>query len=642
MKKLLLIICLVAVLYPAVAFDLQFRLNPGIMNPMNTMIDDEGKVHKEYKTSFNASLQIDTILFNYMTAGLEGGFNYVVPDYAADDTMNIIYGGLGIGASYHPLSRLYTGAGLGAGGYYCRRTLNGNQNGYSDLYWRVYGEAGFRFTPSFTTSLTVSYQSFLASVNKKVTFKDPLINGPVFALSAKINMDVGKQDLGSSVDVYIEQEESVYPGYLTKYRTEPIGMLSLVNNEAAEIRDVKVYFTAGKYSASTYECGSASIIRRGGAIDVPLYADFSNELLRYTENGKISGNVIIDYIFLSKKMRAVKNVVIDVNNRNAFSWANPAALALFVSPDTNQVLEFAKYVAGIARNDFTQGMSENFQLAAALFEAIRLSGITYSGDKVTPYLEYVGTENLDSIQFPVQTMECISGDYDDLGLLLASCLESINVETALVPLPDDFIVMALLEIRDSNITSNFADKQNVFSDGEKVFLPLSMAAFEQGFTKSRKAGAQKIAELMKNEDGAQSVIRVHEAWTTYPSVAYSGSDIVFEKPTESAIQKAFAKAKSEYVASDLESVINNIKKTGNSNKLGTVYVRAGKLQLAKAEFNKGIARGNVSSMNNLANVYMIEQYYNEAAKYYKMALNKDPKNANAQRGYKTALDKIDN
>ncbi len=639
MKKLLLIVCLISFLVPAFAFDLQFRLNPGIIFPENGK-DADGNPKDDLKPGFNASIQVDTILFNYMTVGLEGGFSYTVPKIDSDSYLSFLFGGFGIGGTYHPISRLYTGAGLGAGVYICNSTTK--EEPVSDFYLRTYAEVGFRFSPSLTTSLTGGYQWFLGSQKKPFKINTSVVKGPFIALSAKINMDVGNQNTGSSVEVYLEQEESVYPSFLTKYRTEPIGMLSVVNNDAAELRNVKVYFNAGKYSASTYECGSASIIRRGGAIDIPLYADFSNELLRFTENGKISGDVIIEYSFLGKAMKTVKTVVIDMNNRNAFSWANPAALAMFVSPDTNQVLEFTKYVAGIARNDFTQGMSENFQLAAALFESLRLSGITYSDDKVTPYFDYVGTDKLDSIQFPVQTLECISGDYDDLGILFASCLESINVESALVPLADDFIVMALLEIRDSNITSNFANQQSVYSDGEKVYLPLSMAAFEQGFTKSRKVGAEKIAELMKNEDGAASIVKVHEAWTNYPSVVYSGSDMIFEKPAESAIQKAFAKVKSEYVASDLEAVINNIKKTGNANKLGTVYVRAGKLQLAKAEFNKGIARGNVSSMNNLANVYMIEQYYNEAAKYYKMALNKDPKNANAQRGYKTALDKIDN
>ncbi len=644
MKKFVLILCFMALFIPAVAFDLQFRINPGIFFPQNTiLVEHDGKMveEKSYNPGFLATVQVDTILFNYMTAGLEGGLNFLTPDGLTDSSLNFLFGGLGIGATYHPLSRLYLGAGAAFGLYQTALQEQGNVQRIVDFYWRASAETGFRFSPEFTASITGGYLSFLASKGDAGADKS-FAGGPFVSLSAKINLTVGKQNFGSFVDIYIEQEEPVYPLYLTKYRSEPIGMLTLVNNEAAEIRNVKVYFNAGKYSASSYECGSASIIRRGGTVDIPLYADFSNELLRYTENGKITGDAIIEYTFLSKPMRIVKNVVIDVNNRNAFTWTNPESLAAFVSPDTNQVLEFAKYVAGIARNDFTQGMSENFQLAAALLESLKLSGITYSNDKVTPYSEYVGTDSLDSIQFPVQTMECISGDYDDLGLLLASCLESINVETALVPLPDDFIVMALLEIRDANITSNFASKQNVYSDGEKVYLPLSMANFEQGFTKSRKAGAEKIAELLKNEDGAAKIIRVHDSWAKYPSVAYSGSDMVFDKPSEKAVQKAFGKVKSEYVASDLESVINNIRKTGNSNKLGTVYVRAGKLQLAKAEFNKGIARGNVSAMNNLANVYMIEQVYNEAAKYYKMALNKDPKNQNAQRGYKTALDKIDN
>lgn len=102
-------------------------------------------------------------------------------------------------------------------------------------------------------------------------------------------------------------------------------------------------------------------------------------------------------------------------------------------------------------------MNRNIQFAASMFEALRSSGLVYSNDKQTPYKTFHLSGEQDYIQYPLQTMDFSSGDLDELGILFASCLESIGIETALLP---------------------------VLCTADDIFFGLSMADFSKGFAKA--------------------------------------------------------------------------------------------------------------------------------------------------------------
>ena len=127
-------------------------------------------------------------------------------------------------------------------------------------------------------------------------------------------------------------------------------------------------------------------------------------------------------------------------------------------------------------------MNKNVQMAAGIMEALRLAGVKYSEDKVTPYTSFRNGEELDSIQYPLQTMNVLSGDYDDLGILVASCLESIGVGTGFLPMEDDFVVLVNLKIKPENASSHFADTNALIIDDQTAWFGLSMKAFEKGFS----------------------------------------------------------------------------------------------------------------------------------------------------------------
>ena len=631
MKKILSLALLAAINVCSLsALDFVFKLEPVVVFP-----------REEYMTFSPGAIVSGGIdLFNLLTIGGEGGYLYEKPS-GDNQAINVAFGGANLGLYYYPISRLYIGAGgsFGIVSYISKVQNSADENSsakssFSDIYWRAFGELGFRVNPTFTASAIGGYASFNANAGK-----EPFLSGPFAGLSLRFSGSVGGNSRGSALSVKVEQDSVVYPVYSAVYGNVPFGTINVRNDEGAELRNVNVYFRANRYTAGSKLCGSASRINRHSTMQFPLCADFSDEILKYTENGKITGEVVIDYEFLGKKMTAVESVVISVNNRNAFNWSDYAGLAAFISPDSQEIATFAKDVAGITRNNLYTGMNANLQYAVGMVEGLRLIGMSHAEDTTSPYSEYHLSDKLDSIQYPLQTMQYLSGDYDELGILLCSCLQTVNVPTGFMPLENDFLVLVKLGISPSQVLSSFASEDGLLIDEEAgtVYLALSMAALSKGFTASFKAGSEAVAKCLTSEEAYYEFIDTTDAWTAYKPVAYSNNSNV-TLPKQDALVKNIKAAIQSYIDSDIEAVIKRERAAGNINKLGVALVRAGRYSEAKREFQK---LSTVSAMNNTANILMIEKNYAAAAAQYRRVLEKDPSNKVAQKGLENANSKVE-
>ena len=618
------------------ALDLVFKVEPTVLFP--------NVVQSNMQISPGGILQADFDLFNILTVGAEGGYAYEQPK-ATDEGINIVFGGMNLGVYYYPISRLYLGAGGSFGVHSCITQVQKSESESSTekktlggLYYRGFGEVGFRVNPSMSVNLVGGWASYSAGTS----LGDGFIAGPFAAISLRLNGHVGSNAKSSAIDVRITQDSEVFPVYSSVYDYESFGTIYIRNDEGAELRNVHVSFRAGKYTNSAKLCGSADKINRHKTAEFPLYADFSDEILGFTENGKISGEIVVEYEFLGKKMSVTEPVIVSVYNRNSFIWGDSSALAAFISPDATEIATFAKEVAGITRNNIYTGMNANLQYAIGVVEGLRLIGVGYSEDNVTPYATYHNSYDMDSIQYPLQTLQFLSGDYDDLGILVCSCLQTINVPTGYIPFDDDFIVLVKLNIGASQALSNFASTDGLVIDydADEVYLALSMKALNKGFTASYKAGADAVEKIFSNEDAYYDFVDTTDAWSSYKPVAFSTNSSV-TTPKQDALVKNIKSAIQDYIASDIEAVIKRARDAGDSNKLGVALVRAGRYSEAKKEFQKSADKGSIAAMNNVANILMIEKNYSAAAAQYKKILDRDPSNAVAQKGLENANAKIE-
>ena len=632
MKKIIAVALLAMAQTSAIfALDFAFKLEPTAYKPLT----------EHMQPAFGVSAFGGIDLFNFTTIGMEGGYLYEKPQNT-DNAINTMFGGLNLGMYYYPLSRLYLGLGGAFGFDYgvtqlqkitdSGDTINSNRN-FTDIYYRAYGEVGFRINPTVSVNAIGGYSSFCIDRGKS------FIAGPFAGLSLRLSAHAGSGTSRSSLSVKIVQESDVYPVYSAVYDYEPFGTIIIKNNDGAELRNVHVSFRANKYTSGAKLCGTVSRINRHKKVEFPLCANFSDVILSFTENGKISGEVVIEYDFLGKRMTVIEPVIVSVNNRNAFTWGDNAALSAFISPDSQEVAAFAKEVAGITRNNLYTGMNANLQYAAGMVEALKLIGLGYSGDTQTPYEYYHESYEMDSIQYPLQTLQYLSGDYDDLGILLCACLQTVNVPTGYMPLSDDFLVLVKLNIGPKQALNNFASTDGLVIDEDtnSVYLALSMANLEKGFTASYKAGSEAIAKCFSDEENFYEFIDTTDAWNSYKPIAYSNSSASAGFKQEQLVANTKA-AIQNYINSDIDVVINRARSEGDANKLGVALVRAGRYSEAKREFQK---LSTVSAMNNTANILMIERNYSAAAAQYKKVLEKDPSNKVAQKGLENANSKIE-
>ncbi|MDR0443019.1 MAG: hypothetical protein LBH44_06405 [Treponema sp.] len=562
------------------------------------------------------------------TLGIEGGF--LLNEVNGDEPKNMSFYSFGgsLGLYYFPLSRLFIRID-GAVGVY--QPVFEGENGNSGLYLRCGGEIGFRFTPAFTIAANAGWRQF--EIDSE-TFNSGLYAG----LTAQLTFQTGNKNTGG-LSAVIDQYDAVYPAFMQLYQSNAIGSLVIRNNENAEIRNVRVSFRAAGYTASEFPCGEIPIIPRGRSVELPLLADFSPAILRFTDKGRILGEVVIHYRFLGQEREVTRTVIVASHNRNTVTTGDMAAFAAFISPTSPEVLDYAKYIAGIARGSRRIGHNQNFQYAIWFFEGLRASGLrvgeTYSAEN---------EEHKHSVvQFPAETLSFGTGSNRDLALLFATGLECVAIPAAFVKTDgtegsDDFIAAVCLNINQSEAETLFNGTDKILVIDNKVWLPLSMNAFNEGFQAAWAKGAAALNEAFRAGKEVELVM-VEEAWAVYPPAPLPalGGRIIRTNTEEAAT--AASQAMQAYITQEINPLIQmvsggqgNLNEAARQNRLGILYARIGRIAEAKASFERVAGMGLVPAMTNRGNLALSERDYTTAERWFRQALQREPQNTAALRG----------
>ena len=556
-------------------------------------------------------------------AGLEGAL--LLNATKGENPMNMQFYSLSgvLGLYYFPLSRLFTRID-GAVGIY--RPVIDKQSGDAAIFWRGSGELGFRFTPGFTLAANAGWRQFAAKGGG--TFNSGLYVG----LTSQLTFEAGTGSRREGIGVNIDQYAAVYPAFMQLYQNNAIGSVVISNNENAEIRDVRVYFRASNYTASEFPCGSVSIIQRGRSAELPLLADFSPDILRFTDTGRILGELVIRYQFLGQEREAVRAISVATNNRNTVTEGDAAALAAFISPTSPEVLDFSKYIAGLSRANRRPGQNANMQYAIWLFEGLR-AGEVKLGRTYSP---------ADEVQFPAETLSYGTGGSRDLALLFAAGLESVGIASAFIQAGDDFLVGVSLDAGQSAAETLFNGSERILVINDNVWLPLSMAAFNEGFSAAWTQGAAVLRQSFAQEKAADFVM-VEGAWASYPPAPLPALGGRIVHADAEATTREVNRALQAYIEQEINPIINRQTAAGNTaatqNRLGILYARAGRIADAKAAYERAAGMGSVPAMTNRGNLALIERDYTAAEYWFRQALERESQNSTALRGLEQVEEK---
>lgn len=611
------------------AFDIGIRIIPELSIPVGT--DSE-----LYTLGGGGTLTGDVDLFDFFSPGLEFGVQ-INPVKNLEKYLNLTRIGAGVNFFLYPIPRLKLRAGGYIGGY-----IGSFDTSYTgSLYWKVGGQAGFRFTPTFSLLLDGGFTRYESAA-------EPFFSGLHFGIVADIQLSsIGRKDAGVSV---VDLENiPVFPILYTSYSRSPIARIRITNKEQAEIRNVKIYFKSGNFTSGSQLCGEFPILQKGKSVDVPLYALFNEQLLSITENTKIQTEVIITYQLLNAPREEIIAKSVPINHRNALTWADDRIAAAFISPNDPAVLDFSKFAAGLIRERLRPGIDSNLQFAMGLFEGLRLSGVSYTKDLSTPYEETRKKANaVDYIQYPYQTLDYKSGDRDDLAVLFAAVFESIGIGAAYLPTDNDVLLAFSLDQSGNSADFTFAyPKDLVFQDG-KTWLPLQVSSIKEGFLSSWLKGAETWRNLAATGKNS-SFIPVAEAWNTYPSIGVPGVESKLVKPPEEQINNAFENTLGYFIAREIEPELKDLlSKMGadggsgrDHNRLGLLYARYSLYPEARKEFEIAVGKGVGLALINLGNIAFLQKDFETAVASFEKALKMQPDNKAALTGLARAKYELD-
>jgi tetratricopeptide (TPR) repeat protein len=562
------------------------------------------------------------------SVGAEGGYAYAPLGQNAGGGLHLYSAGGALGLHYFLLSRIFLRADAALGWY---QGVSPNVTS-GDLWFRAGGNLGFRFNPSFIVSANGGYGGY------KNHYGGTLYSGIYAGLAAQFSFETGRAVSG--IEIEFVQDGAVYPLFLSLYQNAPAGTLTIINHENAEIRNVEVSFRAGDYTSSEFICGAVPFIARGRREALPLYADFSPEIINFTENGRIAGEVVIRYSFLGARRETVQSAVLQIARRGSFPDGDARALAAFVSPTAPELLEYSKYVTGMARLKNRTGLNRNMQFAVWLFEGLLAAGLRRE-EGVSPNPAAL-SGSVQDIQYPAQTLAYRSGSAADIALAYSAALEASGISSALVPLADDFITAFSLGITEEQAQSLFNDMKNLLIFDNEAWLPLSMTAFDEGFAKSWKAASDRLGRIVAEED--VDFITLRDAWAVYPPVPFPALGVRIVMPDSKNTGANADKALDAYIAGEIQPLIASLNSQirGGAmrgpnlaalyNQLGNLYIRSGNVTGAKAAYEEAAEMGSAPAMINRGSAALLENDYAAARRWFTQALRLQPDNMTARRG----------
>ncbi len=598
-----------------------FNAVPGALIPISDSKD-------LYTTGATIGLNGEYYLpFSTMFYG-KGMMHYNMLPTLADTTMTILDFDLGAGICIPASSRMYFKL-AGSGGYYVGML---DAESGSDPCMILDSEFRFLFSRSFSLGLSGAYHNYLSLSQSK-----PLFQGIGVSLGLTYNLGASSRD--SEID-FRPSFDPVFPVFYKYYDDNTIGSALLQNGERGTINDVKVSFYVPEFMEEPKLCREIEAVGRNEEIEVPLYALFTEDILKVTEGTKVSAEIIVEYRYLGGRVTGKKSETLVINNRNAMTWDDDRKAAAFVTSKDPAVLRFSKAVASDISNHGGGAVNSNFRTAMGLFETVSLFGIGYVIDPRTPYAEFSESDmNLDYLQFPIQTLTYRAGDCDDLSILYCALLESVGIETAFITVPGHIYMAFSLGIDRNEAEKLFTDTDDLIFINNETWVPVEITLVKDGFIKAWETGARQWRT--NNKAGKASFYLIHEAWSTYEPVGMTEADRGVIYPESDRILDRYWKAMNKFIdreiferASELKA---SIAKTRDNqklvNKLGVLYARYGMYDRAEAEFIKAASGNNyMPALMNLGNIHYINGRMDEARGAYLKVLDKDPSNSYAHIG----------
>jgi fibronectin type 3 domain-containing protein len=432
------------------------------------------------------------------------------------------------------------------------------------------------------------------------------------------------------------------------YEQDGVGRIKLTNNTNKTLESIKVSFLLNNFMDFPTEVKIPKLLP-GQSEEATLKAVFNNNILTMTEDSSIQAMVEASYFQDGKKVAFSKNPTITVYDKHRMTWDEHERVASFVTPKDTPVMNFARSVA----TQFSETKDES-QLAAALFDAMGVIGMTYVSNPADPYQISLAkteatlkTDTVDYVQYPRETLERKSGDCVDLVTFYSSALESMGITTLMLEVPDHILMMFSTGIN-ADPDGYTMDDMYVIHDG-KLWIPVEVTVVGKPFIKAWELGA---ANYYKWKDKGLVIQDVHDSWNAFKPATLPSSTLKATDVTSGDIEKKFpgdymsmlkigSRTKTRRYLQAIEKNPDNMEA---HLQMGIILAKIGDRSEAMNYFDKILATEpkNAAALNNRGNVLMLNEKYADAQKAYLAATQSSPDDPyvwiNLAKSYKATKD----
>lgn len=440
------------------------------------------------------------------------------------------------------------------------------------------------------------------------------------------------------LEIEVVRLDNVFSNSYKLYERDGIGLIRLTNNTDKNMEKIRVSFVLKNFMDFATESKVARL-RPGQSEELPLKAVFNNSILTMTEDSAVQALIEASYFDNGKRETYSRNATVNIYDKHRLTWDERGRFAVFVTPKDEPVLNLARLVV----SEYKETKDEA-QLAAALFDALGVFGLTYIQDPSNPYQVTSGKANtVDYLQFPRETLERKSGDCDDLVAVYSSGLESMGIATRVLEVPGHMLMMFATGIPAEG--DGYTMKNLYVIHEGMLWIPVETTLIGNSFIKAWEKGSETY---YKFKDNGLTVLDVHGAWENYKPASLPASDWKASGLTRAAIEKRFPgdnlsvlKVSSQTKTRHYLDILQAKPKDIDAHlQIGIILARIGDHTEAIKYFDKVISLDakNAAALNNRGNLLMISDKYQDAARAYQAAAQASPEDAqilvNLARAYK--------
>ena len=444
------------------------------------------------------------------------------------------------------------------------------------------------------------------------------------------------------LEIEVLKLNNIFSNTYKLYEEDGVGSIRLTNNTDKIMNGIKVSFMLKHVMDFSTEIKIDQIMP-GKSEELTLKAVFNNTILTISEDSSVQALIEASYYENGAQLVYSKNSTVKVYDKHRLSWDERGRYAAFITPKDPPILNFARAIA----SQFGSTKDQT-QLAAVVFNALGVAGLTYLPDPTNPYQVSSGkTDIVDYIQYPRETMRRKSGDCDDLVAIYSSALESMGIYTLVVEVPGHMFMMFSTGI-DADADGYTNNDMYVIHDG-KLWVPVETTIVGSSFVKAWELGA---ANYYKWKDKGLTLLDVHESWNIYkpaslPESSQTSLDISakqIEHKFQGDLVSVLKISSQTKIRRYLQAIAANSADMNAHLQAGIVLAKFGDSTEAMKYFDKivEVEPKNAAALNNRGNIFMVEGNYAAAQTNYLAATQSSTDDAeiwvNLCKAYKAGND----